>query len=245
VPPLPGPSVPVAILAFGATVVFLCGVLSYVAVQGAKTVESVKEIMAGMGRAGIPIRGAPAQHVTGGPIVPNATGGGRVGVSSLPVPAWSQTGDITVVNRPAWTGATDCGPEAVAAVVRSYTGVETVAELLRLRVFGVIDPRLTSGADLVRMFSHNHIQAAADGPAWPQLRAILDNEISRGALVIVLKRYSTNLNAPHWVTVDGLVDGISYMDTIGGVYRRVSESEFATLYRGECVTSVGKATYNK
>src|SRR5690242_8668058 len=121
------------------------------AIQIARTYSSVINLVEGVNRAGIAVRGA------------KGTGGG--GASNhmvqrstpavvrplLPVDPVSQLAGVTVSPSPAPTGPVDCGPACVVSCIEEVKGCWSADELLRLRYFGTVDSRLTTASDLVGM----------------------------------------------------------------------------------------------
>lgn len=127
--------------------------------------------------------------------------------------------------------------------IYAVRGVETIAQLLRLRWFGAIDARLTTAADLVGMFSRNHIPASASNVPGMQLAAWCQAELGAGRPCIVLKRFSAGVDALHWVVMDAAHADATYRDPWDGLNHELSWSDLAALYAGVVVTCGDRASY--
>lgn len=195
----------------------------------------VREIIEGLNRSGIPIRGAKSQS-------PRVRVGGGGAVSSianangvLNVPDQAQRTDLTVSTTPAWTGSVDCGPECVVACLEYEHGQETIAQLLRLRYFGVIDARLTDANDLVGMFKLNSVQAHPRFVDAPTGLIEIPRALQMGRPACVLLRYIGG-STLHWYVVKGNPGNtFVLMDPWIGADMTVSSDLLASRWAGQYV----------
>lgn len=243
--PAPGPAVPLIVVAAGATTVYVVGVLAYVVAQLRPILTTIEGVAHGLARQGIGIRGAGAPvSVVDGRAPAIAPPPGLVSHSAL-VPPWSQLLDLTVSTTPPATRWTDCGPESVAICIEACVGVETIAELLRLRQFGVIDTRLTAAADLAGMLERNHIHGQVvevDSGGW-QARIIYQRQ--RGLPAIVLKQFGLQQPISHWVVSEGATDRFYYEDPWSGTHQSLDWPTATSLFLGWLVAIDSPIRYSR
>lgn len=205
------------------------------AVVLARGYVQVREIVEGLNRSGVPIRGA--KGTSSGVRV---GGSGAVSAISsadgiLSVPREAQRSDLTVSTTPAWTGSVDCGPECVVACLQYEHGQETIAQLLRLRYFGVIDMRLTNADDLVGMLRQNGVEAHSRYVDAATGLVEMPRALQMGWPALVLLRYIGG-STLHWYVVKGN-PGASWvlMDPWLGVDMTVSASVLTSRWAGQYV----------
>ena len=211
------------------------------AIQIARTYSQVVNLVEGVNRAGISIRGARGQA---GGAAPNPVVARRVPSAVptlLPVDAVSQMAGVTVTPSPAPTGPVDCGPACVVSCIEELRGCWSADELLRLRYFGVVDSRLTTADDLAGMLQRNgiaaHVREGVDA-------ATMQQEVTRnwqaGRPCIVLGNYS-GLGEGHWVKFIGDRNGPVVMNPYPGVSQAWSWESFGAQFYGDYVHIDGAA----
>lgn len=212
-----------------------------VALGAAKTWADVRNLVEGVNRAGIPVRGAKGQS---GGMAPNNLGQRRLpgAVSALlPVDAVSQMAGVTVTPTAAPTGPVDCGPACVVSCIEEIKGCWSADELLRLRYFGTVDSRLTTADDLVGMLNANGIAAhdrkGIDGAA---MRQEVVRNWQAGWPSIVLGNYS-GLDVGHWVKFIGDRNGPVVMNPYPGVPQIWTWPTFLEQFYGDYVHIDGPA----
>lgn len=210
------------------------------AVVLARTYVHVANIIHGLGRAGVPVRGmgAGSSPAIANPrrAAPPVDGAGTV----LPSPAWSQLTDVSISPRPAAASVVDCGPEAVAIVVDALTGVPVPAEYLRYLWFGLLDSRLTGSTDLVGMLRLCGVPAHAVSSAYPQVCAELQRAAAITEYSIVLGTWLTP-NLGHWVVICGATPtGVTVRDPWHGTEYGIDWSTFKDKY-SNCYVHIDRA----
>lgn len=205
------------------------------AIRMAQTYASVVNIVEGLHRSGVAVRGAKGtsegSRLGGGGAISTLADANGV----LRVPDEAQRTDLTVSKAPAWTGSVDCGPECVVAVLQYEHGQETIAQLLRLRYFGVIDARLTTADDLAGMLKANGVQAHAVYTSAADGMVQLPRALQMGWPSIVLLKYIGGTTL-HWYVVKGRPGGAwILMDPWIGADVTASDAVMAARWAGQYV----------
>lgn len=211
-----------------------------VAIGAARTYGQVVNLVEGVNRAGIAVRGARGQ----------AGGGASNGVVArrvsnpvptlLPVEPVNQMAGVTVSSSAAPTGPVDCGPACVVSTIEEMKGCWSADELLRLRYFGVVDSRLTTAEDLVGMLRANGIAAHAQYVDWPtaQIEIVRNWQAGRPSLVLgawVSRGYG------HWMKFLGDRGGPQFMNPWPNGRQAWTWHELEVLYSGAYVHVDGQA----
>lgn len=240
--PVPPAGVPAFIGSAVATLIFVVAAAVYIAQQLKPLAPQLDNIAHALTRAGVSVRGVGGASLAGHGTIPSrpAVGGGALAV---PVPGYNQLTDVTVSNAPAWTGPVDCGPECVAAGLYAVRGVETVAELLRLRAFGVIDSRLTTASDLANMYRINNVKTQIIAPSSNDLVHRLGMAAEAGHPIHVLGNW-LSAAIGHWHTVIRVGDSVvTVRDPWGGVTRQYDLGVYLGLYSGSALEVLESARY--
>jgi hypothetical protein len=221
--------------ALAAAITVLAGAVFAVALGAAKTFAQIRDIVEGLNRAGVAVRGARG---TAGGAAPHSmvTRGAPLAVRPLlGVDAVSQMAGVTVTPAPAPTGPVDCGPACVVSCIEELKGCWSADELLRLRYFGVVDSRLTTADDLVGMLRANGLAAhARKGIDSSTMRQEVIRNWEAGRPSIVLGNYS-RMNAGHWVKFLGDRNGPAVMNPYPGITQVWGWDDFLTQYYGDYV----------
>jgi hypothetical protein len=221
--------------ALAAALGILTAAICAAAIQIARTYSQVVNLIEGVNRAGIPIRGAQGQ--TGG-AASNRVVGRQVSPASsalLPVDAVSQMAGVTVTSAAAPTGPVDCGPACVVSCIEEMKGCWSADELLRLRYFGVVDSRLTTADDLVGMLNRNGIAAHKRQGIDPDtMRLEVTRNWQAGRPCIVLGNYS-GVGKGHWVKFIGERGAAVVMNPYPGSEQNWSWPDFQSMFYGDYV----------
>lgn len=221
--------------ALAAAIGVLAAAMCAAALRMAQTYASVVNILEAVHRAGIPVRGAK------GTVVRDRTGGGGA-VSSiadangvLNVPDEAQRTDLTVSTAASWTGSVDCGPECVVACLQYEHHQETIAQLLRLRYFGVIDKRLTNADDIAGMLRQNGVESHPRYVDWSAASVEMPRALQMGLPCPVLLRYIGG-STLHWYVCKGHPSNTwVLMDPWLGADVVASDAVMASRYAGQYV----------
>lgn len=203
------------------------------AVVLARAYSQVVNLVEGVNRSGVPIRGAKGQ--------PGAGGGARLAASQvtppplLPSDRINQLTGVTVSPAAAPTGPADCGPACVVSCIEELKGCWSADELLRLRYFGAIDSRYTTADDLVGMLQANGIAAHA--------RKSIDAAIARQEIVrnwqagrpCLILGWWVSTNDLHWVKFLGDRSGPIVMNPWSTSNAPSSWAEFDQHFYGDYV----------
>lgn len=221
--------------ALASALTVLAAAVFAVAVGAARTYGQVRDIVEGLHRAGVSVRGAKG---AGGGATPNGVVTRRTpGTVSplLSVDPVSQMAGVTVTPSPAPTGPVDCGPACVVSCVEEIRGCWSADELLRLRYFGTVDNRLTTARDLVGMLKGNSIAAhAREGVDAETCRQEVTRNWQAGRPSIVLGDWVSRGDG-HWVKFLGDRNGAVVMDPYYGTQRVIPWATFAVLFDGDYV----------
>lgn len=204
------------------------------AIRMAQTYAAVVNIVEGLHRQGVSIRGA--KGAGGGAVhYPVVARSSTVPAGQLlPLDPVAQLAGVTVSPSPAPTGRVDCGPACVVSEIEERHGCWSSDELLRLRYFGVVDSRLTTSADLVGMLQANHIAAHAVSSPAANLRGELVRAAAQGWSCLVLGNFISSTML-HWVKFRGDDGSAEVMDPWVGTARSISWTLFLAQYAGEYV----------
>lgn len=221
--------------ALAAAVGVLAAAMCAAALRMAQTYASVVNILEGLHRSGVSVRGAKGTVGGGGPSGAGAVSRLSNAVGVLNVPDEAQRQDLTVSTTPAWTGSVDCGPECVVAVLQYEHGQESAAQLLRLRYFGVIDLRLANADDLVGMLRQNGVKSHSRYVEAATAMAEIARALQMGWPCIALLRYIGG-STLHWYVVKGHPGNTwVLMDPWIGADVTVADEVFQARYAGQYV----------
>lgn len=217
-----------------AAVGILAAAVATNAVILARAYVQVRDIVEGLNRSGVSVRGAKGQasavqfnRLAGSGASSNAP-------SLLALDPVSQRRGATVVDQSATTGPWDCGPACVVSEIESIHGCWSADELLRLRYFGVVDNRLTTAADLVGMLQANNIPAHPRVSTADTAKQEMVRNWQVGRSSFALGEW-VSPGVGHWMRFRGDDGFAEFMDPWPGGARRVSWQEFAAKFWGEYV----------
>lgn len=200
----------------------------------ARTFAQIRDIVEGLNRTGVPIRGAKgAAGGSGGHSLGN---GGKAVItpSLLPLDSIAQRSGVTVSTDVASTGPYDCGPACVVSEIENIHGCWSADELLRLRYFGVVDNRLTTGGDLVGMLRANNIAAHERNTDSPTAKLEMLRNFQAGRTSFALGEW-VSPGVGHWMRFRG-DDGLAqFMDPWLGGPRSITWETFARQFWGSYV----------
>jgi hypothetical protein len=212
------------------------------AVVLARTYAQVVNILEGLHRSGVNIRGAKSGG-SGGVSYRVVSTTKTTPVSPvLPLESVNQLTGVTVSPTPASTGPVDCGPACVVSCIEEMKGCWSADELLRLRYFGTVDDRLTTASDLVGMLQSNGIAAHA--------RSQIDSSSAKQEIIrnwqagrpsIVLGEW-VQPGYGHWVKFVGDRNGPVVMNPYPGSNAPSTWDEFGQNFWGEYVHVDGLIT---
>jgi hypothetical protein len=195
----------------------------------------VRDIIEGLNRSGVAIRGAKGTPAGGGANRVVVQRAAAPAPTLLPVDAISQLRGVTVSPTMAATGPVDCGPACVVSCIEEIHGTWSADQLLRLRYFGAVDNRLTTARDLAGMLVDNHIAAhAREGVSAEMARQEITRNWAAGRPSIILGDWVSR-GVGHWVKFIGDRGGAVVMDPWYGAQRVIPWDLFATLFDGDYV----------
>jgi hypothetical protein len=205
------------------------------AIQLARTYSQVVNLVEGVNRAGINIRGARGASGGGGLNRMAQRQVASVASPLLPVDPVAQLEGVTVSPARAPTGPVDCGPACVVSCIEEIKGCWSADELLRLRYFGAVDSRLTTARDLVGMLNANRIKAhAREGVSAEVAQQEITRNWAAGRPSVVLGDWVSR-GVGHWVKFLGDRGGAVVMDPYYGAPRVIPWPTFALLFDGDYV----------
>lgn len=216
--------------ALASAIAVLVGAVCMGTVQLARTYAQVVNILEGLHRIGIPMRGAASHMGNTQAAAAALLGGGAQAQQTITTPAWSQLTDQQMRGSAGGAAAQDCAEECVAIACQVIKRVPVPAEYVRWLWFGAYDARLASPDDLVGMLacvdirSHSRVVTAA----------IAQAEITRlfaaGGLACILG-YWLSARERHWMlVVQTSSAGLVARDPWTGTLRTLSWPQFAALY---------------
>lgn len=214
--------------ALAAAISVLVAATAAAAIQLARTYVAVLNILEGLHRSGVAIRGAK------GHLGNTQVGGGAMGQTAtslrLPTAPWSQLTDQQMRSSAAGAAAQDCGEECVAIVCQHIKRVPVPAEYIRWLWFGQYDARLSSPDDLVGMLACVDIKAHRRMVNAATAQVEITNALQAGQLAVVLGYWLSPTEA-HWmVATQAGPSGLSCRDPWTGTLRTISWPGFATLF---------------
>lgn len=221
--------------ALAAALGVLTAALCAAAIQIARTYQQVMNLVEGVNRAGISVRGA--RGAAGGAGLNRMVQRSAAATVSplLPMEPVNQLAGITVSAARAPTGPVDCGPACVVSCIEEIKGCWSADELLRLRYFGAVDSRLTTTDDLVGMLQANGIGAhARKGVDAETARQEITRNWQRGYPSIVLGEWVAP-GLGHWVKFVGDRNGPIVMNPYPGSNAPQTWADFTRNFWGEYV----------
>lgn len=216
--------------ALASAIAVLVGAVCLGAVQLARTYAQVVNILEGLHRIGIPMRGASGHpSTTQVPLSPVAGGGGQA-QQTIDTAAWSQLTDQQMRGSAGGAAAQDCAEECVAIACQVIKRVPVPAEYIRWLWFGTYDSRLASPDDLVGMLAcvdiRSHPRTVTAAVAQAEITRLFD----AGGMACILG-YWLSARERHWMlVVQASSGGLVARDPWTGTLRSFTWQQFAALF---------------
>src|SRR5689334_3595451 len=213
----------------------LAAAVAGVAVIMARTYVQVANILQGLHRAGVPMRGGQGAAMIRAVPVPATPKAPVPQTKPTWLPNWDQLNDPLPTGQQDPQAMTDCGEECVAECVYAIKGVPMTAGDIRFLLGGANRPGTTTAADLVRAFTICHIKSHAVALSAGDARGALTDICKDGRVAIILGEW-VSAGFMHWVVcwrVDS--DGIMVNDPWHGVRHKLGWTDFLAHYQGYLV----------
>lgn len=200
------------------------------AVQLARTYATVVNIVEGMHRAGIPVRGSHAGPIAAAYPSNTRVGGGAQAQQQIDTAAWSQLTDMQMRGSAAGAAAQDCAEECASIACQVIKRVPVPAEYIRWLWFGVFDERLASPQDLVGMLACVDIRSHERLVPFAVAQAEITRLFAAGGLAAILG-YWISRSKRHWMlVVQTNSSGLVARDPWTSTLRSLSWQQFSELY---------------
>ena len=226
-----------------ATLGVLAAAMAGVAVLMARTYVQVMNILQGLHRSGVSMRGGTGGNGGTTPIGSPLPARTSTAPRAVTLPQWDQLNDPLPTGQADPYAATDCGEECVAEIVYAVRGVPLSAGDVRYLLGGPARIGLTNAADLVRALGICHVRAEAHSHAWDQAMPVIQTAVRDNRYAIALGDWDAP-NMLHWVNISSAGSvGMMVSDPWHGKRRYPSNAELSQAFAGWWVEILERGQY--
>lgn len=221
----------------------LATAMAGVALLMARTYVQVANILQGLHRAGVPMRGGQGAATLASSSSVTSPATRPLARPALWAPRWDQNNDRLPDGSLDRYSSTDCGEECVAEVVYAVRGVPLTAGDVRYLLGGAQRIGTTSGRDLVQALAVCHIPAKSVDLDSTAAQASVLGVFQDGRFSVALGEWVTP-GMLHWVLIRRAdATGILFNDPWGGRQRSLTWQDFQRLYKGVLVDVMERPAY--